>query len=47
MHENGMDILMVAKTLGNSNVGATLNKHSHLLPKHQKASMEKLGAIYY
>lgn len=45
--ENGMDILMVSKTLGHSNVSTTLNKYSHLLPKHQKASMEKLEAIYY
>lgn len=44
--ENGMDILMVSRTLGHSNVSTTLNKYSHLLPKHQKASMEKLEAIY-
>ena len=45
--ENGMDILMVAKTLGHSNVSTTLNRYSHLLQKHQKASMEKLEAIYF
>lgn len=45
--ENGMDILMVSRTLGHSNISTTLNKYSHLLPKHQKACMEKLEAIYY
>ncbi len=45
--ENGMDILMVSRTLGHSNISTTLNKYSHWLPKHQKACMEKLEAIYY
>ncbi len=45
--ESGMDILMVAKTLGHANVAMTLNKYSHLLPKHMKASMDKLEANYY
>lgn len=45
--ENGMDILMVAKTLGHANVAMTLNKYSHLLPKHMIASMEKLEDTYY
>lgn len=45
--ENGMDILMVSRTLGHSNISTTLNKYSHLLPKHQKVSMEKLESIYY
>ncbi len=45
--ENGMDILMVSRTLGHSNISTTLNKYSHLMPKHQKACMEKLEAIYY
>ena len=45
--ENGMDILMVARTLGHSNVSTTLNRYSHLLQMHQKASMEKLEAIYF
>ncbi len=45
--ESGMDILMVAKTLGHANVAMTLNRYSHLLPKHMKASMDKLEANYY
>ncbi len=45
--ECGMDILMVAKTLGHANVAMTLNKYSHLLPKHMKASMDKLESTYY
>lgn len=45
--ENGADILMVSRTLGHSNISTTLNKYSHLLPKHQKACMEKLESIYY
>lgn len=45
--ENGMDILMVAKTLGHANVAMTLNQYSHLLPKHMKSSMEKLESNYY
>lgn len=45
--ESGMDILMVAKTLGHANVAMTLNRYSHLLPKHMKASMEKMEATYY
>ena len=45
--ESGMDILMVAKTLGHANVAMTLNQYSHLLPKHMKASMEKMEANYY
>lgn len=45
--ESGMDILMVAKTLGHANVAMTLNQYSHLLPKHMKASMEKLETNYY
>lgn len=45
--ESGMDILMVAKTLGHANVAMTLNQYSHLLPKHMKASMEKMEAGYY
>lgn len=45
--ENGADILMVSRTLGHSNISTTLNKYSHLLPKHQKACMEKLEAIYH
>ena len=45
--ENGMDILMVSRTLGHSNMSTTLNKYSHLLPKHQKVCIEKLGTIYY
>ncbi len=38
---------MVSRTLGHSNISVTLNKYSYLLPKHQKACMEKLEAIYY
>ncbi|HBT64531.1 MAG TPA: hypothetical protein DEB10_07730 [Ruminococcaceae bacterium] len=45
--ENGMDILMVSRTLGHSNISTTLNKYSHLLPKHQKACMDKLETIYF
>ena len=45
--ENGADILMVSRTLGHSNISTTLNKYSHLLPKHQKACMEKLETIYH
>lgn len=45
--ESGMDILMVAKTLGHANVAMTLNRYSHLLPKHMKASMEKMETTYY
>lgn len=45
--ENGADILMVSRTLGHSNISTTLNKYSHLLPKHQKACTEKLEAIYH
>ncbi len=45
--ENGADILMVSRTLGHSNISTTLNKYSHLLPKHQKACMDKLEAIYH
>lgn len=45
--ENGADILMVSRTLGHSNISTTLNKYSHLLPKHQKACMEKLESIYH
>ena len=45
--ENGMDILMVAKTLGHANVAMTLNQYSHLLPKHMQSSMEKMEANYY
>ena len=40
--EKSMDILMVSRTLGHSNISTTLNKYSHLLPKHQIACMEKL-----
>ena len=45
--ENGMDILMVAKTLGHANVAMTLNQYSHLLPKHMQTSMEKMETNYY
>lgn len=45
--ESGMDILMVAKTLGHANVAMTLNQYSHLLPMHMKASMEKMESNYY
>ena len=45
--ESGMDILMVAKTLGHANVAMTLNQYSHLLPKHMKSSMEKMESNYY
>ncbi len=45
--ESGMDILMVARTLGHANVSMTLNRYSHLLPKHMKASVEKLEANYF
>lgn len=45
--ESGADILMVSRTLGHSNISTTLNKYSHLLPKHQKACMEKLEEIYH
>ena len=45
--EKGMDILMVSRTLGHSNISTTLNKYSHLLPKHQIACMEKLDEGYY
>lgn len=45
--ENGMDVLMVSKTLGHANISLTLNQYSHLLPEHQRASMDKLEAIYF
>ena len=45
--ENGMDIPRAAKTLMYSNAGTMLNKYSHLLPKPQKANMEKLEVISY
>ncbi len=37
---------MVAKTLGHANVAVTLNRYSHLLLKHMKASMDKLKANF-
>ena len=45
--EAGMDILMLSRTLGHSNISTTLNKYSHLLPSHQKACMEKLESLFF
>ena len=45
--EQGMDILTVARTLGHSDIKMTLNKYSHLLPQHMRASMVKMEENYY
>ena len=44
--ERGMDMLMVSRTLGHTNISLTLNQYSHLMPNHQRTSMDKLEAIY-
>ena len=45
--EQGMDILAVARMLGHADVKMTLNRYSHLLPQHMRASMAKMEENYY
>ena len=45
--EQGMDILAVARTLGHADIKMTLNRYSHLLPQHMRASMAMMENHYY
>ena len=45
--EQGMDILAVARTLGHADIKMTLNRYSHLLPQHMRASMAMMEDHYY
>ena len=44
--EQGMDVVTVSRLLGHASPSITLDKYGHALSDHQKASVEKLGALY-
>ena len=41
-----MDVVTVSRLLGHASPSITLDKYGHALRDHQKASVEKLGALY-
>ena len=42
-----MDVVTLSRLLGHANPSITLDKYGHALDDHKKASIDKLGELYF